>query len=76
MLERYHNALCSAGVKTYSWETFLVDYRFSVLQHVMYPILGQHGGDEQSFWRSRLSTITAAYNTWDCASLLKALEPS
>lgn len=71
MLERYHNALCRAGVETYAWETFLADYRFSALQHVMYPILGQHGGDEQSFWRSRLSASTATYDTWDCASLLK-----
>jgi hypothetical protein len=80
LLKRYHEALQSAGIGTYPWETFLEDYRFSTLQHAMYPILGATGHaatehdtkhDEVRFWQARLSAITAAYETWDCAGFLE-----
>lgn len=72
MLKRYHNTLCTAGIETYPWEKLLEDYRFNIVQHAMYPIFGKLGGDDQNFWRLRLSAITAAYKDWRCDTFLKS----
>lgn len=70
MLRRYHAALHAAGVNTYPWEFLLEDYRFSIVQHAMYPILGWLNGDDESFWRLRLRAITQTYRDWNCTDFV------
>jgi hypothetical protein len=50
----------------------LVDYRYSIVTHLFTPVV-QCGGNLTSagIWRANFKRITAAYEEWDCAELVR-----
>lgn len=44
ILRHYHSSLLSFGVKGYTWEDCLLDYRYSVISHLFIPVLQRAGG--------------------------------
>jgi hypothetical protein len=58
------------GVKNYTWEDCLLDYRYSVVTHLFTPVV-QCAGKLVSagIWRANFERITAAFEELDCAEL-------
>jgi thiamine kinase-like enzyme len=73
LLRHYHAALLERGVKDYSWEDCLLNYRYSILTHLFTPV-GQASGEFLSpdIWQANFRRITAACEDLGCAELIRA----
>ncbi len=71
LLERYHRGLLSQGVKGYSQDSFMWDYRFGILCHLFTPVFQASSGfvPPTTWWYS-LERILAAFSDLDCGQLL------
>jgi aminoglycoside phosphotransferase (APT) family kinase protein len=71
LLRHYHSALVSRGVKDYSWEDCLLDYRHSILTHLFTPAVQcASGALSPGIWQANLKRITAAFADLRCGELL------
>ncbi len=71
LLRHYHAALAGGGVKDYSWEDCLLDYRYSVVTHLFTPVV-QCAGKliSAGIWRANFARITSAFKDLHCAELV------
>ena len=60
-LRRYHASLLAGGVRDYSWDNLLADYRLALTIMLFYPIWDETNGSAQSYWLPKLHNIVAAY---------------
>ncbi len=66
LLRHYHTHLLAAGVKAYTWDTCLDDYRASILRFLGIMVIhGQHAANQQ-----RLKRGIAAAIDWHCTSII------
>ncbi|HKQ53881.1 MAG TPA: phosphotransferase, partial [Pyrinomonadaceae bacterium] len=71
LLRHYHAALCARGVKNYSWEDCLLDYRYSVVTHLFTPVLQWSSGQIPAMvWWNNLERISEAYKDLSCDELI------
>lgn len=62
LLKRYHDGLLAGGIKHYSWEDCVADYRLGVIANLFPPLN----------WRriEALAAVMAAFEEWECATIL------
>ena len=71
LLQCYHDALVSFGVKDYRWEDCVLDYRFSVISHLFTPIFQWAGNWIPAIvWWHNLDRIFQAYEDLHCGELM------
>jgi len=71
LLRNYHSSLLSFGVKGYTREDCRLDYRYSVLNHLLTPVLQWAGGQiPATVWWHNFERISEAYKDLKCAELL------
>lgn len=70
LLHFYHEELMRAGIKNYSFDDLLLDYRRCLMRNLTFPIICFSRGDSPKYWRPRLDHALAAYRDFNCAELL------
>jgi hypothetical protein len=70
LLRRYHNGLLTHGVRDYSWDDLLDDYRLMLALMIFDPIWNQTSGSDEAYWWPKLQCLTSAYRDWHCADLM------
>lgn len=68
-LRRYYETLTAWGVRGYSWDDLLTDYRLMLSILLFYPIVDFAGGSSQSYWWPKLQCLSSAYTDWHCDEL-------
>ena len=68
LLRVYHNAL---GVKSYSWEMLLEDYRWSAIRNLNIPVIFWSQGKHYSTWQTALRRAFDAYERLECGALVR-----
>jgi hypothetical protein len=69
-LERYHAALCTAGVENYTFADLHTDYRHMVVHMLFDPIHDAVAGSSRAYWWPKLQCLAGAFRDLDCAALL------
>lgn len=70
LLRRYHAALVAAGVRGYSWDDCLLEYRRLVLRELFVPVWQWSSGMRPALWWSSLERIWLAFEDLGCEELL------
>ncbi|HVF67909.1 MAG TPA: phosphotransferase [Pyrinomonadaceae bacterium] len=71
LLRRYHEALASRGVASYSWEQCLTDYRWAALRNIFVPVWQWAGGVPEPVWRPGVERALLAFEDLRCAELIE-----
>lgn len=72
LLRRYHVRLSEGGVRAYSWDECLTDYRWSALRNLFVPIWQWAGGLPPTLWWSNLERAVLAFEDLRCGELLES----
>jgi thiamine kinase-like enzyme len=73
LLRHYHQALCAAGVRNYSWDECLLDYRYSVVSHLFTPVVqAASGAIPATVWWHSFERINCAFAELDCEELIRS----
>ena len=72
ILRRYLDGLAAGGVRGYTWDDLLDDYRCSVTLWLTVPLQDGADGAPVDYWAPKLACLAAAYTDLDCAGLLRA----
>ncbi len=70
MLQRYLAQLQSQGVRNYSWDDLLTDYRLEIIEWLLNTVQDARDGSKRSYWLPKLQCVSAAFEDWHCAELL------
>ncbi len=70
ILRHYYTALLAHGVKTYSWDDLLTDYKLGLIFWLLMPVQDCYGGSERSYWWPKMQCLTTAFREWHCEELL------
>jgi hypothetical protein len=70
LLRRYHAELQAGGVRGYSWDDLLIDYRHMIIFMIFDPIWNQISGSPRSYWWPKLQCLAGAYQDLRCVELL------
>lgn len=70
VLRRYHAGLVAHGVRGYSWDALLTDYKLGVIDWLYYPVWDQTNGTGRAYWWPKLQCLTGAFADLHCAELL------
>jgi hypothetical protein len=71
VLRRYLEGLAAGGVRDYSWDDLLDDYRCSVSLWLTVPLQDAADGASADYWAPKLACLAAAYTDLDCAALVR-----
>ena len=71
LLRRYHEALSSRGVVSYTWEQCLTDYRWAALRNLFIPAWQWAGGMPEQVWRPNAERAISAFEDLRCAELIE-----
>jgi hypothetical protein len=71
LLRRYQAGLQASGVRGYSWDDLLIDYRHMIIFMLFDPIWNHTSGSTQAYWWPKLQCLTDAYRDLRCAELLR-----
>jgi hypothetical protein len=63
-LRRYHDGLLAGGVRDYSWDDLLTEYRRGLTLMLFYPIWDETNGSARSYWLPKLRNVVAAYQDY------------
>jgi thiamine kinase-like enzyme len=69
LLEHYFQTLQQAGVRRYTWEDFITDYRLALIDWLFMPVQDYIDGAGRDYWWPKLQCLSAAYQDWQCAEL-------
>ncbi|MBI4976239.1 MAG: phosphotransferase [Spirochaetes bacterium] len=74
LLERYHEKLLAHGIKNYSFEMLIDDYKLSVLSSLFLAAAQwEMGLDETTIWRPNMQHVCEALNDLDCMEAVNRL---
>ena len=71
LLQRYHSCLTRLGVRSYSWDTLLRDYRLSLVDHLFTPMWQWSVGLGRNVWYHNMRRALSAFHDWRCEELLE-----
>ncbi len=71
VLRRYYAGLQAYGVKNYSWDDLLTDYRMGLIYWLFMPVQDRFGGSSKDYWWPKMQCITEAFQEWHCEDLLR-----
>lgn len=60
-LRRYHAGLRAGGVRDYTWDDLLADYRALLAIMLFYPVWDETNGSARSYWLPKMRCFVAAY---------------
>ncbi len=70
LLRHYHKRLTVDGVRNYSWQDCLLDYRYSVVTHLFTPVMQWDSKQVPAFvWWNNFERISEAYRDLRCEEL-------
>jgi hypothetical protein len=69
ILRRYHAMLLAQGVRDYTWDDLLTDYRTGLIYWLLVPVQDSYGGSKD-YWWPKMQCLVAAFREWHCADLL------
>jgi hypothetical protein len=72
LLRRYLRRLEEHGVRGYTWDLLMADYRLSIVYMLFRTIWDQTSGAAEGYWRPKLDCVIASYQDHDCAGLFDA----
>ncbi len=67
LLKKYHDRLLELGVREYSCEDCLYDYRLAICKVIYRPMHQWAMGLPADIWLNHFERILLAYSDWDCA---------
>ena len=70
LLHFYHERLIALGIRNYSFDDLLLDYRRCVVRNLTFPIILWSRGEKREWWRHRLDCALAAYRDLNGADFL------
>lgn len=70
ILRRYYACLQAHGVKSYSWDDLLRDYRMGLIYWLLVPVQDYFGGSSKVYWWPKMQCLVAAFQDWGCEKLL------
>ncbi len=70
LVERYHQALLTGGVRNYSWDDCWYDYRASVIRCLFFLLGSWTAKRPAALWHDRLEKGLLAFEELSCADLL------
>jgi hypothetical protein len=70
ILRRYFTGLQTHGVKNYSWDDLLTDYRMGLIFWIFMPVQDCFGGSNKDYWLPKMQCLTSAFREWHCEKLL------
>jgi hypothetical protein len=70
LLHRYHAGLLRDGVKHYSFEQLMDDYRAMITMVIWVAVWDQTYGSGKGYWWPKLQCLLGAYNDLDCDRLV------
>jgi hypothetical protein len=71
LLRHYHERLTARGVRNYSWQDCLLDYRYSVITHMFTPVMQWDSKQVPAFvWWNNFERISEAYKDLRCEKLV------
>ncbi len=62
LLKKYHNGLVAGGIRKYSWQDCIQDYRLAIIANLFPPLMWKSG--------AALAQAIAAYKDWEWQELL------
>lgn len=75
MLRRYLATLQAHGVRAYSWDDLVRDYRLGLVFWLLMPVQDAAGGSRRDYWWPKMQCLVAAFRDWRCGELLDLDEP-
>lgn len=70
ILQRYLAQLQAHGIRNYSWDNLLLDYRLEIIEWLLSTIQDARNGSAHSYWLPKLQCLSAAFEDWHCMDLL------
>jgi hypothetical protein len=70
MLHHYYSVLQAQGVKDYTWEDLMTDYKSGLIFWMLMPVQDRHGGAGKAYWWPKMQCLAGAFRDWRCAELL------
>lgn len=70
ILRRYHTRLQNYGVRNYSWDDLLTDYRMGLIYWLLMPVQDRYGGANKDYWWPKMQCLVTAFREWHCEELL------
>jgi hypothetical protein len=71
LLDQFHRRLTEHGVTGYSVERLENDYRIGLVYWILMPIQDAYDGSPIDYWWPKLQCLAAAFDDWDCRTLLR-----
>jgi hypothetical protein len=69
LLKRYYERIVELGVRGYSWEDCLYDYRLALSKTIYRPLSQWARGVPTDIWWNHFERLILAYQDWDCTNL-------
>jgi hypothetical protein len=60
-LRRYHAQLVASGVRDYTWDDLMRDYRLLLTVMLFYPVWDETNGSPRSYWLPKMRCLAEAY---------------
>jgi|GEM_PF-661771 len=70
ILHRYHTVIQAHGVKGYSWDDLVTDYKTGLIVWLFIPVQDCYDGASKDYWWPKMQCLVAAFRDWHCEDLL------
>lgn len=70
ILHHYYSVLQAHGVKNYSWDDLLIDYKIGLITWLFIPVQDCYDGSNRSYWWPKMQCLVTAFREWHCEDLL------
>lgn len=70
LVKHYHSILVTSGIKEYSLEECIYDYRMKVAEMVLMPVWYYSFGITYDKWNDELKLLISNYNCLNCIELI------
>jgi thiamine kinase-like enzyme len=70
ILRRYHATLQASGVRDYTWDDLITDYRSGLIYWLLVPLQDRRDGAGKDYWWPKMQCLVAAFHEWRCEELL------
>jgi hypothetical protein len=70
ILQHYHSVLQGYGVKHYTWEDLVTDYRSGLIFWLLMPVQDRYGGAVKAYWWPKMLCLVGAFRDWYCEDML------
>jgi hypothetical protein len=74
LIKHYYAVLIANGVNEYTWDDFLLDYRWSATRNLNVVVIQWSQGKGEDVWGNSLEQAMRAYEELGCAELLGGTE--